>query len=181
MRRERAGGNSRSHSAPPHAQQPNGRTQTRSAHTVGKEAGTNMGRQRSRYAKRAERTHKNLFKVFLELHKWLAGMGCKAQRAANSPCYWQALQRRRPPGQPLARRVGVNSADWKPRLLAWAQAHAAHPKHPLIPIALQCNLPKDFEQVLRPKTCSLNKAPNRYRLLHTLITCAFFHALFDPK
>ena len=36
-------------------------------------------------------THKNLFKVFLELHKCVAGMGCKAQRAANSPCYWQAV------------------------------------------------------------------------------------------
>ena len=34
---------------------------------------------------------KNLFKVFLELHKCLAGMGCKAQRAVNSPCYWQAV------------------------------------------------------------------------------------------
>ena len=35
--------------------------------------------------------HKNLFNVFLELHKCLAGMGCKAQRAANSLCYWQAV------------------------------------------------------------------------------------------
>jgi hypothetical protein len=29
--------------------------------------------------------HKSLFKVFLELHKRLAGMGCKARCAANSP------------------------------------------------------------------------------------------------
>ncbi len=68
----------------------------------------------------ANREAQNLFKVFLELHKCLAGMGCKAQRAANSPCYWQAVQRRRPPGQTLARRVGVKSGDWTPRLLAWA-------------------------------------------------------------
>ena len=52
---------------------------------------------------------KSLFQVFLESHKSLAGMGCKAQRAANSPCYWQAVQRRRPPGKALARRVGVKS------------------------------------------------------------------------
>ncbi|MDR2154366.1 MAG: hypothetical protein LBE78_04990, partial [Burkholderiaceae bacterium] len=25
------------------------------------------------------------------------GMGCKAQSAANGPCHWQGLQRRRPP------------------------------------------------------------------------------------
>ena len=31
----------------------------------------------------------------------------------------------------------MKSGDWTPRLLAWARAHAAHPKHPLIPIALQ--------------------------------------------
>ena len=46
----------------------------------------------------------------------------------------------------------MKSGDWKPRLLAWARAHAAHPKHPLIPIALQCDPRKDFEQVLTPKT-----------------------------
>ena len=54
---------------------------------------------------------KSLFKVFLESHKYLAGMGCKARCAANSPCYWQAPQRRRPPGKALARRVGVKSGD----------------------------------------------------------------------
>ena len=37
-----------------------------------------------------------------------------------------------------------------PRLLAWAQAHAAYPKHPLIPIALQRDPRKDLEQVLVP-------------------------------
>ena len=44
----------------------------------------------------------------------------------------------------------MKSGDWKPRLLAWARAHAAHPKHPLIPIALQCDLQKDLEQALIP-------------------------------
>ncbi len=51
----------------------------------------------------------DLFKVFSGAHKYLAGMGCKARCAANSPCYWQAPQRRRPPGKALARRVGVKS------------------------------------------------------------------------
>ena len=44
----------------------------------------------------------------------------------------------------------MKSGDWTPRLLAWARAHAAHPKHPLIPIALQCDLQKDLEQALIP-------------------------------
>ena len=35
--------------------------------------------------------HKNLFKVFLELHKCLAGMGCKAQRAAHIHPRWPVL------------------------------------------------------------------------------------------
>ena len=52
---------------------------------------------------------KNVFTIFSGPRKYLAGMGCKAQRAANSPCYWQAVQRRRPPGKALARRVGVKS------------------------------------------------------------------------
>ena len=30
---------------------------------------------------------KNLFKIFSGSHKYLAGMGCKARCAANSPCY----------------------------------------------------------------------------------------------
>ena len=51
----------------------------------------------------------NLFKAFSGSHKYLAGMGCKARGAANSPCYWQAPQRRRPSGKALARRVGVKS------------------------------------------------------------------------
>ena len=29
--------------------------------------------------------HKNVFKVFWELHKYLFGMGCKAQCAVHSP------------------------------------------------------------------------------------------------
>ena len=37
-----------------------------------------------------------------------------------------------------------------PRLLAWARAHAAHPRRALIPIALQCDLQKDLEQALIP-------------------------------
>ncbi|WP_206743052.1 hypothetical protein, partial [Acidovorax sp. Root275] len=53
--------------------------------------------------------------------------------------YWQAPQRRRPPAKTAARRGGAKSGDWPPRLLAWAWVHAAHPKHPLIPIALQCD------------------------------------------
>jgi type IV secretory pathway VirB3-like protein len=52
---------------------------------------------------------KSLFKVFLKSHKCLAGMGCKARCTADSPCYRQAPQRRRPPGKALARRVGVKS------------------------------------------------------------------------
>ena len=36
------------------------------------------------------------FKSLFGLHKCMAGMGCKAQRAA-SPCYWQAVQRRNRP------------------------------------------------------------------------------------
>ena len=35
---------------------------------------------------------KNLFKVFLELHKSLAGMGCKARGAVDSP---PAIHKRR--------------------------------------------------------------------------------------
>jgi len=31
------------------------------------------------------------------------GMGCKAQAAANGPCHWQGLQRRRPPKSAPAR------------------------------------------------------------------------------
>jgi hypothetical protein len=54
---------------------------------------------------------KSLFKVFLKSHKYLAGMECKARGAANSPCYPQAPQRRRPPGKALARRVEVKSGD----------------------------------------------------------------------
>ena len=54
---------------------------------------------------------KNLFKIFSGSHKYLAGMGCKARCAADSPCYRQAPQRRRPPGKALARRVGVKSGD----------------------------------------------------------------------
>ena len=33
------------------------------------------------------------------------GMGCKAHFAANSACYWQEMQRRRPPGAALAQTV----------------------------------------------------------------------------
>ena len=54
-----------------------------------------------------------------------------------------------------------------PRLLAWAQAHAAHPKHPLIPIALQCNLQKDFEQVLGACDC-------RRRYVKTLVSVSAY-------
>ena len=42
----------------------------------------------------------------------------------------------------------MKSGDWTPRLLAWARAHAAQPKHPLIPIALQRGCQKGLEQVL---------------------------------
>ncbi len=52
-----------------------------------------------------------------------------------------------------ARRVGAKSGDWTPRLLAWAPAHAAHPKHPLIPIALQrdpCEIVNRLFAPLRP-------------------------------
>ena len=44
----------------------------------------------------------------------------------------------------------MKSGDCMPRLLAWARAHAAHPRHALIPIALQCDLQKDLEQALIP-------------------------------
>ena len=35
------------------------------------------------------------------------GMGCKAHFAANSACYWQEMQRRRPPEAALAQAEGV--------------------------------------------------------------------------
>jgi hypothetical protein len=62
----------------------------------------------------------SLFNAFLKPRKSLFGMGCKARCAADSRCYRQAPQRRRPPEKALARRVGVKSGDCTPRLLAWA-------------------------------------------------------------
>ena len=41
----------------------------------------------------------------------------------------------------------MKSVDWTPQPLARAWAHAARPKHPLIPIAFQRDPRKDLEQV----------------------------------
>ena len=46
--------------------------------------------------------------------------------------------------KPSWRRAPVRGA-FAPWLLVWARTHAAHPKHPLIPSALQCDPRKDIE------------------------------------
>ena len=79
----------------------------------------------------------NVFMIFSGSRKRQCGMGCKARRAANSPCYWQASQRRRPPAMALALRVGAKSGDFFGHPLAWALAHAARMTFELIPIATQ--------------------------------------------
>ncbi|MGH8804860.1 MAG: hypothetical protein ACREXN_08955, partial [Polaromonas sp.] len=67
----------------------------------------------------------NLFTICLGPRKWIIGMGCKAQnpRQGCAPCL--VLQRRRPPENPLALRVGTKSGDLPTKSLAGASAHAA--------------------------------------------------------
>ena len=57
----------------------------------------------------------------------------------------------------MAPRIG--GTNWTPRRLAWARAHAARPRLALIPIALQCDLQKDFEQVLRASRTAVKVVP----------------------
>ncbi|MGH8832988.1 MAG: Dyp-type peroxidase [Polaromonas sp.] len=63
---------------------------------------------------------KNLPANYLGSRKWIVGMGCKAQNPRQGwwPCL--VLQRRRPPENPLALRVGVKSGDLPTKFLAWA-------------------------------------------------------------
>ena len=52
----------------------------------------------------------------------------------------------------------MKSVDWTPQPLAWAWAHAARPKHPLIPIAFQRDPRQDLEQVPRPFLEAIDRA-----------------------
>ena len=64
----------------------------------------------------------NLLKVFSGSRKSLLGVECKARCAANSPCYWQAPQRRRLARQGACPKgwseIGpMNSEFWRPGCL----------------------------------------------------------------
>ncbi len=80
---------------------------------------------------------KNVFTIFSGPRKSLAGMGRKARGAVDRPAIHKRRNAADRPARHLPEGLGRNRAIWTLRLLAWARAHAAHPKHPLIPIAPQ--------------------------------------------
>jgi hypothetical protein len=62
-------------------------------------------------------------------------------------------------------------------MLAWARAHAVHPKHPLLPIALQRDPQRGRQQTLQPSTADATLAANQ-GLYNGLLAAGLFWGLF---